>query len=508
VLGLARDQLLAALFGAGNQMDAFIVAFRIPNLVRDLFAEGAMSAAFVPTFTRHLALHGRADAWRVGNQVLTALLLITTAIVVTGWLLTRPLVDFYAGSYAAVPGKLELTVLLTRLMLPFLIFTAVAAALMGMLNSLHHYFIPALAPASFNVVTIACALLLVPVMPAIGWPPITAVAIGTLLGGVAQVAVQWPPLRREGFHYRPMLDLNDPGLRRVLALMGPGTLGLAATQLNVFVNTLLATSQGTGAASWLSYAFRLIYLPIGLFGVSIATAVLPAAAHHAARDNDAEVGRTVGRAVALMLALNVPATFGLYALSTPIVRLLFERGQFGPSDTAATAAALQLYALGLVGYSAARIASPVFYALGRSRVSVALSATSVVVNAAASVGLVRVMGFRGLALGTSLAALTHGLLALAVLRQRVGRIEGRRLGLTMLKITGAALVMTLATVSIEHGMNQIAPGQGAAAQALRLTAAISAGLVVLIASAKTLKISELDEVVSVVRERAQKLLSS
>src|SRR6266850_2519196 len=197
VLGLARDQLLASLFGAGDAMDAFNVAFRIPNLVRDLFAEGAMSAAFVPVFMRQLTTGGKEAAWRLGNNVINALLVVTGILVVLGIVFARPLVEAFAADYAAVPGKLELTVLLTRVMLPFLTLVAIAAAFMGMLNALHRFFVPALSPATFNVATIACALLLVPVMPRFGMPPITAIAIGALIGGVAQIALQWPLLRRE-----------------------------------------------------------------------------------------------------------------------------------------------------------------------------------------------------------------------------------------------------------------------------------------------------------------------
>ena len=507
LLGLARDQVLAALFGAGNQMDAFIIAFRIPNLVRDLFAEGAMSAAFVPTFTRHLTLHGKVDAWRLGRHVLTALILITTAIVALGLVFTDPLVTLYASGYAAVPGKLQLTILLTRMMLPFLTLAALAAALMGMLNSLHHYFVPALAPATFNVATIGCALLLVPLMPAVGLPPIAAIAIGAILGGLGQVGVQWLPLRREGFRYRPALNLGDPALRRVILLMGPGTLGLAATQVNLFINTLLATSQGTGAASWLTYAFRLMYLPLGLFGVSIATAVLPAAARHAALDDPKAIRSTLARGLTLMLVLNVPATLGLLALATPIVRLLFERGQFLPADTDATAAALRLYAVGLVGYSTARIASPVFYALGENRLPVAMSVGSIAVNVVASLLLVNILGFRGLALGASIAALTHGALAVLLLRRRVGGVDGGRLALTLAKVLAAATVMALVAVTTERWSVTVVPGQGALGQAVRLSAAIGAALTALAASAKLVRIPEFDEALELARDRARKWLS-
>src|SRR5918994_7792575 len=314
ILGVVREQVLAAMFGAGNAMDAYNVAYRIPNLVRDLFAEGAMSSAFVPTFTRHLTHEGKASAWRLGNLVINGLIVITVCLVAIGIIFAEPLVTLFASAYREVPGKLELTVFLTRLMLPFLTFVAVAAACMGMLNSLHRFFVPALSPAMYNVATITCALLLVPLMPALGLPPIAGIAVGSLIGGAAQLALQWPVLRRQGYTYKPMLDWHDESLRRVLILMGPGTLGLAATQVNLFVNTVLATGQGTGAVSWLNYAFRLMYLPLGIFGVSIATAAVPGIARHAARDDLAGMRHEVANGIAMMTVLNVPATLGLIVL--------------------------------------------------------------------------------------------------------------------------------------------------------------------------------------------------
>jgi len=508
ILGLVRDQVLAALFGAGNDMDAFIVAFRIPNLMRDLFAEGAMSAAFVPTFTRHLTRQGKADAWRLGNNVVNALLIITGIAVITGVVCAGPIVTAYAGSFAAVPGKLELTIRLTRIMLPFLVMVAMAAAMMGMLNSLHHYFVPALAPAMFNVATIVCAFALVPLMPPLGLPRIMAIAIAALVGGAGQVALQWRPLRREGFAYQPFLDWRDPGLRQVLLLMGPGTIGLAATQVNIFVNTLLATSQGTGAVSWLTYAFRLMYLPIGLFGVSIGTAVLPAVSRHAAIDDVEGVRATVSRGLAMMMLLNVPATFGLMALATPIVRLLFERGHFLPSDTAQTAAALRFYALGLVGYSTVRIASPTFYALRRSRVPVVVSVGTIAVNVVLSVVLVRTMGFRGLALGTSIAALANGVLLAALLRGTLNGIDGRRLAIVLAKTVVAGGAMIVVTLAVQSAMAAVLPGDHVVEQAARLGAAIAAGLVALAMCAKLLRIREFDDVVGVLYTPGTKVARS
>jgi putative peptidoglycan lipid II flippase len=400
-----------------------------------------------------------------------------------------------------VPGKLELTVFLTRIMLPFLTLVALAAAFMGMLNTLHRFFIPALSPAMFNVGTIVCAIVLVPVMPQWGLPAIAAIAIGTVVGGFLQAATQWPALAREGFRYRPLLDLGDEGLRRVLVLMGPGTLGLAATQVNVFVNTMLATGAGTGAVSWLNYAFRLMYLPIGLFGVSIATAAVPAISRHAAHDDRAGIRRTVADALSLMLMLNVPATIGLIALSTPIIRVIFERRAFTAVDTAATAAALQFYAIGLVGYSVVRIASPTFYALNESRTPVKVSMASVLVNAALNIALVRVMGYRGLALGTSIAALVNAAMLIILLRRRLDGLEERRVLVSFAKITLASLAMGAAAAAVDRYSAAWLPGDALLLQIARLALAIGAAVAVLAASAHLLHIDEFRRGVSLVTSR-------
>ncbi len=501
VLGLVRDQVLAARFGAGNEMDAFIVAFRIPNLVRDLFAEGAMSAAFVPTFTRQLTLHGKREAWRLGNNVLNALLLVTGVVVTLGVIFAHPIVATYAADYAAVPGKLELTVRLTRVMLPFLVLVAVAAAVMGMLNSLHHYFLPALAPATFNVATIIGVFTLVPLMPWFGLPPIMAIAIAALVGGVGQIATQWPSLRAEGFRYRVRFDPRDSGLHEVLLLMGPGTIGLAATQVNVFVNTLLATGQGTGAVSWLAYAFRLMYLPIGLFGASIATAVLPDLSRRAASDDLAGIRETLSRGISLMLMLNVPATLGLMTLATPIVKLLFEHGRFVAADTAPTADSLRLYAVGLIGYSTARIASPAFYVLKQSKIPVAVSIGTIALNVVLSTLLVQIIGFRGLALGTALAALADGALLMFLLQRRLNGIGGARLTVALVKVTLAALVMAATTLSVEHLLTRVIVDGSLGAQAVRLAVEIGAGLAALAVSARLLRITEFADAVALLRSR-------
>jgi putative peptidoglycan lipid II flippase len=504
ILGLVREQIFAALFGAGDAMDAFVVASRVPNLLRDLFSEGAMSAAFIPTFTHTLASAGKPTAWRLGTNAINALLVTTGLLVVLGLVFTEPLVRLLtAADYALVPGKLALTVTLARIMLPLLTLIAVAAAVMGMLNSLHHFFIPALAPAMFNLATIACALAVVPFAGILGIRPITLIALGTLAGGVAQLGIQIPALWREGFRWHAVLDWHDARLQRVLQLMGPGTIGLAATQVNLAVNLLLATREN-GAASWLNYAFRIMYLPIGLFGVSIGTAVLPTVSRHSAQCDSGAVRRTIADGLSLMMMLNVPATVGLIALASPIVRLLFERRAFTAADTAATAAAVQLYALGLIGYSVVRITSPTFYALGRNRIPVLVSIVTVIVNVLLNLALQYFMGFRGLALGTSLAALFNAVTLLVVLRRELNGLNGHRLTSAFARIAVASALMGMAAIVTERALAWAMPGAGVALQALRLGTAIGVALLVLAAAAHLLRIPEFTEAFALVVQRVRR----
>ena len=496
VLGLVRDQLLAFLFGAGNAMDAFNVAYRIPNLMRDLFAEGAMSSAFVPTFTQRLAADGKSAAWKVGNQLINALVVVTGILVLLGIIFAEPLTWLLAGSYADVPGKLELTVTLTRILLPFLTLVAVAAAVMGMLNSLNRFFTPALSPAMFNVGIILSAVAFVPIMGRIGMEPIVGIAVGAILGGLGQIVVQLPALYREGFRYRPVLNPGDPDLREILRLIGPGTLAGAAVQINLLVNMVLATGEGTGAVSWLGYAFRVMYLPIGLFGVSIATATLPAVSRHAAQEQLDGIRRTVSSALRMMLILNVPAMVGLIVLADPIVELIFERGSFLPPDTSFTAAALCFYAPGLIGYSAVRIAVPCFYALKNSFTPMLISVLAVALNIMLNLILVRFMGFRGLALGTSIASLVNAALLLLLLRRRLGGLDLGRVATTASRIALAAAFMG-GTVWVAHGqLVEFVSGTGLIARLIQVFGSIGGGLVVLLGAAKLLRLAELDQAIS------------
>jgi len=500
LLGMARDIVLAAIFGAGAAMDAFVVASRIPNLVRDLFAEGAMSAAFVPTFTRQLTQKGEANAWRLGSNVINALILVTGTLVVLGMIFAYPLADFYTDD-EQFAANLDLTARLTRWMLPFLTLVAVAVAQAGMLNSLRRFFVPAVSPATYNVALILSALVIVPFCPALGLEPIEGIAIGSLLGGVLQIVTQWPALHAAGFRYKPILDFKDPALRDVLLLMGPGTVGVAAGQINLFVNTVLATSQEVGAATWLTYAFRLMYLPIGLFGVSVATAAVPELARQAVEEGFAGMRRTLSSSLRLMLVLSVPAMAGLAALAYPITQVVLERGEFTPADTAAVSYALLMYAPGLIGYSIVKIASPSFYALKDARTPVMISVVTVLSNVALNLWLIRVMGYAGLALGTATASLINASLLLTLLSRRIGGVDAPRVVLTFVKIGLASAAMAAAAWFAQIELAATIGDVTFVQRALALGGAIAAGILVLAAVAKLLRLSEFEEAMGTVLRR-------
>ncbi|HUG53141.1 MAG TPA: murein biosynthesis integral membrane protein MurJ [Vicinamibacteria bacterium] len=439
VLGLVREQVFAALLGAGFYADAFNAAFRIPNLLRDLFAEGALSAAFVPTYARAMAEGGPARAHQLASRLLTLLAVVLAVLVVAGIVLAEPLVALLAPGFEKVPGKIGTTVVLTRVMLPFLPLVSFAAVAMGMLNAQERYAAPAAAPAMFNLVTIGWAVMLW----AMGFPPghiAMGWAVGTVLGGAAQFLIQVPPLWKDGWRLSPQWAPRDPGLRAILSLMAPATVGLAAVQVNIFVSTIFASDE-PGAVSWLQYAFRILYLPIGVFGVAVGTIATSGLARRAAAGDMDGLRDTLRRSVSLVAFLTVPATAGLIVLGAPIVRLLFERGRFNPLDTRHTAAALALYSIGLVAYTGVKVLAPAFYALGRPRVPLLASVSAVGTNLAVIAALHGRLGFRAIALGTALGSLVNALVLAGVFQGRVGGLVTRVLAGRLLRMVLAAAVM-------------------------------------------------------------------
>jgi len=453
VSGLVRETVFAGLFGSGLAYDAFVAAFRIPNLLRDLLAEGALSSAFVTTFSQTLADDGKEAAHDLSNRLATLLVPLLALICVFGVLFAPQLVGLLFPGFAQIEGKMELTVTLTRIMMPFLLFIALAAKAMGVLNSQGRFGIPALASAVFNITLIGAGLFLGFVVgPTLGIEPIIGMAIGALLGGMVQYYFQVPELRRLGLRFRPRFDLSDPALRQVLLLMGPAVIGAAAVQVNVMVNSQFASEitgpSGdviNGPVGWLSYAFRFMQLPLGLFGVAIASATLPTISLHAGLGRITEFRETLSRSLGLVFLLTVPSAVGLIVLSRPIVGVIFQRGEFSANDTEQTALGLSFYCIGLAGYAAIKVLTPAFYALGSVRIPVAISVFSILLNYGLNWVFLKEFGWPhwALALSTSLVATLNFLLLLGFMRARIEGIEGRRLLEGVLKISIASGVMGL-----------------------------------------------------------------
>jgi putative peptidoglycan lipid II flippase len=499
LLGLAREQVFAALLGAGLYADAFQAAFRIPNLLRDLFAEGALSAAFVPTYARALAEGGPARARRLSSRLFTLLAVVLGALVLLGMLLARPLVQALAPGFDQVPGKAEMTVLLTRIMLPFLPIVSFAAVAMGMLNAEERYGRPALAPALFNVVSISWGALLWALgldlaSVVIGW------AVGTLLGGLAQFLIQVPPLRRTGWRFRPEWAPGDPGIRAIARLMAPATMGLAAVEVNIFVSTIFASHE-PGAVSWLTYAFRILYLPIGVFGVALGTIATTGLARRAAAGDMEGLRETLRQSLRMLAFLTLPATVGLMVLGVPIIRLLFERGRFGSHDTERTAAALTLYAAGLVAYAGVKVLAPAFYSLGRPLVPLVASASAVATNLVVILALHPRIGYRVVALGTSLGAAVNAVVLLVLFERRVGGLRGKGLAGPLARMAAAAAVMGPAVWAAAHITERVGGTEGLAAQALTGLVPVGAGAVLYFGLALLLRIPEARTLLGALRRR-------
>lgn len=497
--GLVRERVMAGLFGASMAYDAFLLGFRIPNLTRDLFAEGALASAFVPTFTETLSTRGKKEAGELASLVATAIFVVVGGFCVVGILLSPYIVRLLAPGFLDVPGKFELAVTMTRYMFPFLLLVALAAQANGILNACHSFFVPALASMFFNVVSVVSGLLLgLWLGPYLGMSLLEGMAWGVLLGGFAQWLGQAPLLKRHGFAYRLRFNWSHPGLRRIFKLMGPAILGNAAVQVNVMVNTYFASLISDpvrgldGPVSWLSYAFRFMQLPLGLFGQAIGSATLPSITRSAVAGNMDEFRRTLSRSLGLVFLLTVPSSVGLIVLGQPMIGAIYETGKFDLYDTRRTAAALSCYAIGLAGYAALKVVAPAFYTLNDARTPMLVSLSSIAVNFCVSWYVTRQtsIGHPGLALSTSVVALFNFLVLFVILRNRIGGIYGRNLFSTFVKVCLAAAAMG-ACVWFSSQSIQASLGIRLGARLVDLAVSISAGLAVFYALCRMMRVEEL-----------------
>jgi putative peptidoglycan lipid II flippase len=488
VLGYARDIVLAHVFGAGPVTDAFFVAFRIPNLLRRLLAEGALSTAVIPVFSETLARGGPVPFARMVRAVAGVGSVVLCAVSALGMLLAPWIVAVMAPGWRGEADVFDLAVTLTRVMFPYLVLVGLAALAMGILNTHHRFFTAALAPAIANVAMIAAVLGLAGRMS----PPIMALAVGVLVGGLGQFLVQLPEIRRLGVPLVPVLDWSHPAVRLIARRLWPAVFSLAAVQVTVVVNTLLASLLRAGTVSYLYYADRVMEFPLGVFGIALATAVLPSMSAQAARGEHGALRATLGFALRLSGFVTVPAAIGLIALGHPIVRLLLQRGEFGGVETLYTTQALTGYAIGLPAFSATRLVAQTFYALGDTRTPVLVGFAAVAANVAFALVLMWPLAHVGLSLASSLSSYVNLLALCWVLRRRLGPLGGWEIGRSTartLAASAALLAWCLAAPSLL--------GRGGAAT----ITALAVGVIVYGVAAAALRAPELSDLLAMVRRR-------
>jgi len=508
VLGLVREMVCARFFGAGYAMDVFVSAFRIPNLLRDLFAEGALSTAFITTFSKKIATEGDASAWRLANKMATLTAVFMSAVTLVGIAFAPAIVHVMTSGFA--PEKQAEVIFHTRLMFPFILLVSLAALTMGMLNARHVFGMPALASSFFNLGSIAGGVFLGRWLdPHYGIRALAGLSIGTLLGGLLQLVVQFPSLYRAGYRFRPDFLWRDNGVRHILVLMGPAVIAASAVQVNVMVNTNFATHvfgsgpSGSGPVSWLNYAFRLMQLPLGMFGVALGTVTLPVVSRLAAKNDIDGVRATLGRGLRLAFLLTTPCALGLMFLAEPIISLLYQRGHFTYASTLQCAAALRFYAIGLVAYSGIKVLAPAFYPMERRNFPMLVSFFSIATNYALNSYFTfhLHLGHRGLALSTSIVAVINLAILYWAMRRHIRGLETGAFLMGALKTILAALPMVAICVAARRWVFADLAHMALLPKLAGTVGTIAVSAVVFAAMTVLLRIDEMDDVVRLLKRK-------
>jgi len=517
ILGLIREMVFAGLFGAGKYLDAFLMAFRLPNLLRDLFAEGALSTAFITTFSKKIAIEGDQSAWRLANKVATLTAVFMSAVTLLGIVFAPQLVDLLTwGSWSAdtvsfgdtLVSKTALTILLTRIMWPFMLLVSLAALVMGMLNAKHVFGPPAMASSYFNLGSIIAGVAIgYWIDPHFGARSLVGLAIGTLIGGAWQLIGQFPSLWRVGYKFRPDFHWRDEGVRTVLTLMAPAVIAASAVQVNVLINSGFAASLGNGPVSWLNIAFRLMQLPLGIFGVAIGTVTLPLVSKHAALGNTAEFRAILARGMRLAFLLTIPSAIGLAMLAAPIISVIYQHGRFTPEMTRQTAGALEFYAIGLVSYAVLKVLTPAFYAIGKRNTPMVVSFLAIGANLFLNWLFTFRLGWghRGLAFSTSLVATINFLLLYALMRRHTRRLETRQTLIGLGKICLAGAPLALICWAANYWWLDAWASLRFFSKLAALLATIVFGVMIFFGAAFLLRVSEVNDIIDVFRRRARRL---
>jgi putative peptidoglycan lipid II flippase len=440
IMGMLRDMVVARYFGAGMFSDAFIAAFQIPNMLRRFFAEGALTAAFVPTFSEWYTNKSKEETQALANVCFTALTLVMATITAAGILFSPQIVGFMFPGFAANPEKLSVTILLNRLMFPYIFFVCLVALCMGILNTVRHFFTPAISTVFLNLSMILCAIFLHDRFQV----PVVALAVGVLVGGMLQLALQLPVLYQKGFPIRPNFDFGNPALRRIALLMGPSIFGVGVYYLNLTVGSILASKLPEGSVSYLYYAQRLFEFPQGIFTVSVAQAVLPSMSRQAAAGDMDALKDSLSYGVRLTLFITIPAMVGLIFCATPIFSLLFMGGAFDYPKAVNCGVALLYYSLGLTFVALVRVLVPAFYALKDTKTPVMIAFIAFLLNLLFSLALMGPLKHGGLALASSLSALGNMGLLLWFLRKKIGPFGGRTIAVSGVKALVASVPMAAA----------------------------------------------------------------
>ncbi len=502
ILGMVRLQVFAALFGAGRLMDVFFIAFRIPNLLRDMVGEGALSTAFVTTFSKTIAREGDQSAWRLANKVVTLTAVGVSALVVLGIAVAPWLVALLGWGFD--PAKAALTVELTRVMYPFILIVSLAALVMGMLNARNVFGVPALASTFFNLGFIITGA-------GVGWwldphfgpKAVLGLAIGVLVGGVLQLGVQIPSLLRFGYRYRPDFRWRDPGVKAMLLIMGPSVIAASTVQVNVVVNSAFASTLGNGPISWLGYAFRLMQFPIGMFGVALGTVSLPMLSRLAVAGDLERLRSELARGLRMVFFLTVPAAIGLIVLAGPIVSVLYQHGRFTAYEAHQTAGALRFYSLGLCGYAALKVLVNAFYAVDRRRTPMVVSLSAMGLNLLLCWLTTQQWhwGARGLAFSTAMVATVNFLVLYALMRRHLGRLDSRAMLVMFARLGLAGALLALSCWGGEHWLLPQWAHQPFWPKLGALAAVIVIGAGAFFGSAMLLGIGEMRELVQILRRK-------
>ncbi|NMG43693.1 murein biosynthesis integral membrane protein MurJ [Aromatoleum toluvorans] len=471
ILGFVRDFVIARAFGAGVATDAFFVAFRLPNLLRRMFAEGAFSQAFVPILAEYKNRQGPEETHRLVNRVATALSLAVTAVTALGIVAAPLIIWVSAPGFAAEPDKFALTVQLTRITFPYILFMALVALAGGVLNTWSRFAIPAFTPVLLNLSFIGMALFAAP------WfdPPVLALAWAVFLGGILQLALQLRPLARIGLLPRFELKLSDPGVRRIAKLMLPAMLGVSVSQISLIINTIFASFLESGSVSWLYYADRLMEFPAGLLGAALGTILLPSLSKLHADEQPEAFSSLLDWGLRLTLMLTLPAALALALLAVPLLSTLFQHGAFTAADVQQTRLALVAYSVGLSGLILVKILAPGFYARQDIRTPVKIALITLVATQLMNLAFIVPLRHAGLALSIGLASLLNAALLYRGLRRRGVYRPQPRWGLFTLRLL-VALVALGAVLWFSMGDEAWWLAQTATMRLLRLSAVVLGGI--------------------------------